>query len=120
MACSPFDGALRLAGTMEFSGLGSGFDSRRLAGMMRASEAYLPGWRSGGRTVAWSGPRPVTPDGLPVIGRLPAYENAFVATGHAMLGITLAPATAEAATGLMCGDDPGVDLAGFDPARFRR
>lgn len=118
VACSPFDGALRLAGTMELSGLDAGPDPRRVAAMTRASERYMPGWRNGRRTTAWAGLRPVTPDGLPVIGRLPDYENAFVATGHAMLGVTLAPATAAAVAELMCGGDAQADLRPFDPARF--
>jgi D-amino-acid dehydrogenase len=69
---------------------------------------------------AWVGMRPMTPDGLPAIGRVPGLDNVFLATGHAMLGITLAPATGEAIADLICGQPPTVDLAPFDPARFAR
>jgi D-amino-acid dehydrogenase len=41
----------------------------------------------------WVGWRPFLPDGLPVIDRLPGHDNAFAATGHGMLGVTLGPAT---------------------------
>ena len=67
---------------------------------------------------AGTGMRPMTPDGLPVIGLLKGYRNLAVAAGHAMLGVTLAPATAEAIADLITtgrGDDA---LRPFDPARF--
>jgi D-amino-acid dehydrogenase len=64
--------------------------------------------------------RPLTPDGLPVIGRLPGLANAWVASGHAMLGVTLAPATAEVVVRQMHGEETGVDDAAFDPGRFAR
>ncbi|CAN5557167.1 hypothetical protein BH23CHL2_BH23CHL2_22090 [soil metagenome] len=67
---------------------------------------------------AWVGMRPMTPDGLPVIGRMPGSDNLFVATGHQMLGVTLAPTTATALAGLMLGETPSTDLAPFDPIRF--
>jgi D-amino-acid dehydrogenase len=60
----------------------------------------------------------MTPDGLPVIGRVPGYRNLLVASGHAMLGVTLAPATGEAVAELIAtGHEPDV-IAPFDPARF--
>jgi glycine/D-amino acid oxidase-like deaminating enzyme len=63
--------------------------------------------------------RPVTRDGLPLIGRLPGLANAYVATGHSVWGILNAPATGEAMAELMVeGIARGVDLAPFDPARM--
>jgi D-amino-acid dehydrogenase len=60
----------------------------------------------------------MTPDGLPVIGRVPGYGNLIVAAGHAMLGVTLAPATGDAVAELITtGRAPEV-IAPFDPARF--
>jgi D-amino-acid dehydrogenase len=62
----------------------------------------------------------MTPDGLPVIGWLPGYRNLIVASGHAMLGLTLAPATGEAVADLITtGRAPDV-IAPFDPARFTK
>ncbi|HEX9893605.1 MAG TPA: FAD-binding oxidoreductase, partial [Gemmatimonadales bacterium] len=69
--------------------------------------------------IEWVGMRPLTPDGLPLLGRLPGFENHYIATGHAMLGVTLAPATAEAMAELMTGIGPAPELAAFDPGRFR-
>jgi D-amino-acid dehydrogenase len=61
--------------------------------------------------------RPITPDGLPLLGRLPRFDNVYIATGHAMLGVTLAPATAESMANLMTGN-PAPELAPFEPGRF--
>jgi glycine/D-amino acid oxidase-like deaminating enzyme len=63
--------------------------------------------------------RPVTRDGLPLIGRLPGLANAYVATGHSVWGILNAPATGEAMAELIVDGDAGtVDLEPFDPARL--
>ena len=65
--------------------------------------------------------RPVTRDGLPLIGRLPGLANAYVATGHSVWGILNAPATGEAMAELIVnGTARTVDLAPFDPARMPR
>jgi glycine/D-amino acid oxidase-like deaminating enzyme len=63
--------------------------------------------------------RPVTQDGLPLIGRVPGLEGAYVATGHSVWGILNAPATGEAMAELIIdGAARTVDLAPFDPARL--
>jgi glycine/D-amino acid oxidase-like deaminating enzyme len=63
--------------------------------------------------------RPVTQDGLPLIGAIPGLAGAYVATGHSVWGILNAPATGEAMAGLIAdGDARTVDLAPFDPARL--
>jgi D-amino-acid dehydrogenase len=60
----------------------------------------------------------MAPDGLPIIGRLSGFEGLYVATGHAMLGLTLAPRTASLLAGLIVdGADPDV-LRPFSPRRF--
>ena len=64
------------------------------------------------------GMRPITPDGLPIIGKLPGHDNVFVATGHSMLGITLAPVTAALVADLAVSGRSGIDHTPFDPSRF--
>jgi D-amino-acid dehydrogenase len=54
-----------------------------------------------------------------MLGRVPGYSNAYVATGHAMLGVTLAPATGEVMADLMVSGAPAPVLAPFEPGRFR-
>ena len=61
----------------------------------------------------------MTPDGLPVIGRVPRAPAVWVASGHAMLGVTLGPATGEALAAAITGDRADV-LRPFDPARFNQ
>src|SRR5213594_2981570 len=64
--------------------------------------------------------RPVTDDGLPLIGRVPGLRGAYVATGHGPWGILNAPATGLAMAELVAEDAPSlVDLRAFDPARLR-
>jgi D-amino-acid dehydrogenase len=123
VAITPLDGMIRLAGTMEFSGLNHTLRQERVAAIARSAAWALRGWpdptpTSGPGVRVWTGARPMTPDGLPVIGWLPGYRDVAVASGHAMLGVTLAPATGETVADLLT---TGVlpDLARpFDPARF--
>lgn len=118
VACSPFKGALRVSGTMELSGVNTSFDPRRLEAIRRGADRCLGDWSRGSRETTWVGMRPMLPDGLPAIGRAPKFDNLFMATGHAMLGITLGPATAAAIASLMTGQGDAIDLTPFDPGRF--
>jgi len=102
VAVSPLGSATRIAGTMEFSGNNLRLDWRRVEAIARASRHYLGPWFTDRDELMglirdpWVGGRPMLPDGLPLIDRVPTVDNAFVATGHGMLGVTLAPATAAA------------------------
>ena len=118
VGCSPFDGATRFAGTMELSGVNQILDRRRIAGIRAGIGRYLRQPVKEGEGLEWVGMRPLTPDGLPLLGRVPGYRNLSVATGHAMLGITMAPVTGEAMADLMSGGSTEA-LAPFDPGRFR-
>jgi D-amino-acid dehydrogenase len=116
---SPYEDAVRIAGTLELAGLDLSIDHKRLGAVERAARAYLPGWQPGAARVEWAGLRPLAPDGLPVVGAVPGHDGLFVATGHGMLGITLAPATGEALAPLVL-DEPSPILEPFAPARFAR
>jgi D-amino-acid dehydrogenase len=118
VACSPFQDSLRIGGTLELSGLDPAIDARRVAAMHRAASKYLAGWEPGTPESVWAGLRPLTPDGLPVIGRVPGTDNLFIATGHGMLGMTLGPVTAIAIADLVAGRGFSYDIGAFDPARF--
>jgi D-amino-acid dehydrogenase len=120
VACTPFAGALRLAGTMELSGLNLRLEPARVAPLRNAWQRYAGELPSGTSETAWVGMRPMTPDGLPLIGPLPGIENGWVATGHAMLGVTLAPNTASAISNAMLDSQLDPRLAAFDPGRFHR
>jgi glycine/D-amino acid oxidase-like deaminating enzyme len=62
--------------------------------------------------------RPVTRDGLPLIGRVPGIAGAYVATGHSVWGMLNAPATGEAMAELIADGGSQLDIAAFDPARL--
>ncbi|MDQ3953653.1 MAG: FAD-dependent oxidoreductase [Actinomycetota bacterium] len=117
VGATSFDGAVRFAGTMEFSGINTDVNRTRVAAIEKAARRYLTGWTDDARGRAWAGMRPMTPDGLPVIGRVAG--NVTVASGHAMLGVTLAPVTGEAVADVIDGGAPEV-LRPFDPLRFHR
>jgi D-amino-acid dehydrogenase len=117
VAVTEMAGRTRFAGMMELTGADARLQPRRLAALERHARRYFRDWATPQN--AWAGLRPMVPDGLPVIGAIPGTDNAFLATGHAMLGITLAPVTAKAVADLLDGrNDPR--LAPFTPARFSR
>jgi D-amino-acid dehydrogenase len=66
----------------------------------------------------WYGYRPCSADGLPYIGRLKNFDNAIVATGHAMVGLTFGPGTGKLVAELAVGKKPTMDLKAFLPERF--
>jgi D-amino-acid dehydrogenase len=119
LAVTPFRDGLRLAGTMELSGLNLRLEPRRVEAIRRAGDRYLGDWRGGTREHVWVGMRPLTPDGLPAMGLAPGSDNVYVATGHQMLGVTLAPATGMALAELMLTGHSDVDLRPFAPFRFQ-
>ncbi|GAA2383272.1 NAD(P)/FAD-dependent oxidoreductase [Streptomyces coeruleofuscus] len=96
---SPIAGTTRIGGTMEFSGNNNRLDWRRIAAVALASRHYLGRWFDDPDDLVglirdpWVGGRPFLPDGLPVIDRVPGHHNAYAATGHGMLGVTLGPVT---------------------------
>lgn len=115
--CLPLETAVRLAGTMEFSGANLVMRRERLEQLTRAGRLYLPGIGTARPVSEWCGLRPMSVDGVPIVGPLPGVEGVSVATGHGMLGLTLAPVTGELIARQVLGaDDPA--LAGLSPARF--
>ena len=122
VAVTPLSDRLRFAGTMEFGNSGTTVDPHRLHGIVRSAHEFLPDFPAAAQPHGWTGLRPMTPDGLPVIGALPGRDNVFVASGHAMLGVTLAPVTAAIISAQLRGGQPGADIARtarpFTPQRF--
>lgn len=120
-ACTPMAGMVRLAGTMELSGINETVRPERVAAIARGASRGLKGWPADpARAKVGSGLRPMTPDGLPVIGWLPGFRNLAVASGHAMLGVTLAASTGDAVAELVTtGRAPAV-VEPFSPERFAK
>lgn len=118
IAVTPLDGFVRLAGTMEFSGLTSRELPKRVDALRHAAADAFRDWDdTAPHAAAWNGMRPMTPDGLPVVGRLERDRNVWVASGHGMLGLTQAPTTGRAIRDLLRG---GPEDGRISPRRFER
>jgi len=111
--------ALRVAGTMEICGNDLSVDHPRLESIVDSFCRFFPAFSPDNFTglEPWSGLRPCSPDGLPYIGRVPKIENAILATGHAMLGLSLGPVIGRLVADL-CGERTSANRR-LDPARFK-
>ncbi|MEV0032420.1 FAD-dependent oxidoreductase [Nocardia sp. NPDC050793] len=118
IALSPIGGRLRIAAGMDF-GPSARLSTERLAPIARNAAVMLDGVDWSDRQHLWSGRRPLTPDGLPIVDRLPGHPGTYLLTGLSMLGMTLAAPAAEALTGyILDGVRPPV-LTPFRADRFR-
>lgn len=115
---TPLGDALRLGSTLELSGWDMTVRPARVAYLRAGGERAVGVPADGPVRQLWRGPRPVTPDGLPVIGRVPRRERVILATGHCMLGLSLGPVTGRLVAELAGGRRPSVDLAALSPARW--
>lgn len=116
--CTPMDGFVRFAGTLEFSGVNDVIRHPRLEQLTRAASRYLDGIGEAASVSEWAGLRPCLPDGLPAIGPLPRYPSIFVATGHAMMGLTLGPITGKLVAEWILDGKPSINLDLLRPERF--
>lgn len=91
--CTPMDTRVRFAGTMEFSGANGVRRPERLRQLTHAARDAFPAMGTARPLSEWSGLRPMSVDGLPIVGAAPGVEGLHVATGHGMLGLTLGPVT---------------------------
>lgn len=115
---TPWPDGFRLGSTMEFSGFSEYLNERRLGALERGAAEYLRLGPLPQPLESWYGFRPMTPDELPVIGEIPGLANLMLATGHGMLGISLAAVTAALVAALASGEEPPLDPAPLRPARF--
>lgn len=115
---TPMGDELRFAGTLELSGMNAAINERRVAAIRRAAREYLtlPEPLPAGHV--WQGLRPVSPDGMPYIGHSKRVGNLIVATGHAMLGLSMGPITGKLVSELIQGQPTSLLLDGFEVDRF--
>jgi D-amino-acid dehydrogenase len=116
-AVTSMEPGLRVAGTEEI-GLADDAPSWRRAVVLHAHARRLFPNANLGRPSRWMGPRPGTPDSLPVIGALPGHSRIFIAAGHGHLGLTGAPHTGHIVARIVSGEPAEIDLAAFAPGRF--
>jgi len=120
VAVTPMGTTLRFGGTMELSGHDSRVRPERVDQIVKAAQLYFPDFNdedfSGLRP--WFGYRPVSPDGLPYLGRVGKFANLTTACGHAMLGVTLAPISGLLIAEILSGRKTSVDIRLLNPNRY--
>jgi D-amino-acid dehydrogenase len=118
VAVTPLGDVLRLAGTVEFSGINHRLVQRRLDMLTHAARRYLRGIGPTQTVSEWCGLRPCTADGLPVVGWARRPAGVFVATGHARMGLTLGPITGRLVSECILDGEPSVDIGPLRADRF--
>jgi len=120
VAVTPMDGFTRFAGTMEIGGLNNQINTSRVKTITKAGENYYKGLDINQLEIdnADSGLRPCSPDGLPYIGRLSKVKNITIATGHAMMGWSLGPATGKLVSEIISEEKTSLDISPFNPNRY--
>lgn len=115
VAVTPMKGFTRFAGTMELSGVNHHIRRERVEAIARAAEKFYPGLRipQADKEAARCGLRPVSPDGLPYIGRVQNLKNLTVATGHAMMGWSMGPATGKLVNEIIGRQKLSMDITPF-------
>ena len=119
VAITPMDGFTRFAGTMELSGINHNIHPKRVEAIAHAVERHYKKVRIGpeNKSAAQCGLRPITPDGLPFIGKSTQCKNLTVATGHAMMGWSLGPATGKLVSEIITHQKTTLALEPFSPNR---
>ena len=103
---------IRVAGTAEFAGRDRTLNPKRITNLRNFFLSLFPDYPDRTAGDAWTGLRPMTPDGVPYLGSTPV-EGLFLNTGHGHLGWTMACGSASIVAGLVCGLDAGIDLEGM-------
>ena len=120
VAMTPWGNSLRMGGTMEINEIESAPLPQRAKAIFNAAHKYYPNlpvtFPTGKQ--AWSGLRPLTPDGLPYIGRHSKYKNLVIASGHAMLGMSLCAATGKLVEEMIGKQETSIDMKAFTVERF--
>jgi D-amino-acid dehydrogenase len=117
VAVSPMGDLLRFTGRLELSNIDTTVNAKHISGIERAVREYIHLDEKLEIKETWAGLRPTTPDGMPIIGRSMRYRNLILATGHAMLGLSLGPGTGQVVAEIVQDAAPAFDL---NPLRVER
>jgi D-amino-acid dehydrogenase len=112
---TPMGDSLRVAGTLELAGYDTGVRRRRVNGIVEAAAAVLGPTMREEPQLLWRGLRPLSADGLPIIGSSPRHDNLVVATGHCMIGLSLGPGTGDLVGRLVAGEPVDPLMHAFRP-----
>ena len=115
---TPFKEGYRLGSMMEFVGFDTSISERRIDQLRESAKPYLVEPFTKVRQDVWFGLRPMTWDSLPIIGSVPKTSNAYLATGHNMLGLSLAAGTGRLLAEIVQEQPTHIDANAFSPKRF--
>ena len=120
VAVTPMGPNLRFGGTMEIAGLNENINPVRVQGIIKSAHKYYPDFtpEDFANIKPWCGLRPCSPDGLPYIGRAHRYKNLTIATGHAMMGLSLGPITGKLISEILSKERISLDLTLLNPDRY--
>src|SRR5690606_19377210 len=116
IACTPYQGRFRIAGTMELRLPDEAAQPRRIQALVHQSRGLFQGIDLDDRRDEWVGSRPVTPDGLPIVGAT-RTPHVYVAGGHGMWGVVLGPATGKMLAKRIVTGETDPTIAPFNPLR---
>ena len=121
VAVTPMNGSIRYGGTMEVGKINDQINMNRVRGIVESIPKYFPDFKPDvpAQKDIWFGFRPVSPDGMPYIGLSNKYDNLAIATGHAMIGLSLGPATGKIITDVLTGATPEMNISPFAVNRFQ-
>jgi D-amino-acid dehydrogenase len=110
---------LRCAGTMEIAGIDLSVNLNRVQGIVNGVNSFFPDLdvKLPQKEAIWSGLRPCSPDGLPYIGRVKHLKNVTIATGHGMMGLSLAAATGKLVSEIIAHLPLSMAIEAFDIER---
>ncbi|MEO6949012.1 MAG: FAD-dependent oxidoreductase [Ginsengibacter sp.] len=119
-AITPWGHSLRIGGTMEFSGINERVLVNRMQGIYNSVKKFYPGLEIEfpPKDKIWTGLRPVSPDGLPYLGKAKNFDNLYIAGGNAMLGISEGAADGKIISELVSGRKSPIDISAFTVDRF--
>jgi D-amino-acid dehydrogenase len=121
VAITPMNGSIRFGGTMEIGKINKQININRVKGIVESVPKYFPDFKLPvpEQKDIWFGFRPVSPDGLPYIGMSGKFKNLAIATGHAMIGLALGPATGKLIAEGFNEEKKSMDIGLFSPGRFQ-
>jgi D-amino-acid dehydrogenase len=120
VAVTPMGSSLRLGGTMELAGIDTRINPSRVRGIVKSVPKYFPQFKPSDFEAIepWCGLRPCSPDGLPYLGRSSKISNLTIATGHAMMGVSLGPISGRIVADSISGERPSVNIGLMSPDRY--
>ncbi len=118
MVVTPWTSGYRLGGTMEFSGYSTTLNYKRLSKLINGATQYMRDPTGTPVIEEWAGLRPMTYDDMPIIDQSPTQNNLVIATGHGMLGLTLATGTGKIVTDMVYNQTPEINIHPFRISRF--